>query len=145
MVDQQPDIELGARQLRDRQHVEALAQRRPGDRDRIDDIGFAALTRRSARAGHQFRRHTHDLLAAAKQEALQRPGDVSAVLDRPDTLCAQAARPHEQVIERAALGLDRAVGERPAGRDVDRAEGVRVLVGVRPDHDHLHRRFVGNA
>ena len=124
VIDQQPDIKFGAGQLRDRELVEALAQRRPCDRDGIDRIGLAALARRAARAGHQLRGHAHDPLATAQQKALQRPGDVSAVLDRPDALGVQAARPEQQVIERAALGLDRPIGEHAAGRGVDRGDGV---------------------
>ena len=43
-------------------------------------LGIEAL------AGHQLGRHAHDPLAARQQEPLQRPGDMSAVLDRPDPL-----------------------------------------------------------
>ena len=68
---------------------------------------------------------------------------MSAILDRPHAFGAKAARPEQQVIKRAPLGLDRPVSEDATGRGVDRADGVRVLVGVRPDHDHPHRPFVG--
>ena len=42
VVDQQPQIELRARKLRRRQCLEAFAQRRPRDRDRIDAVGLPA-------------------------------------------------------------------------------------------------------
>ena len=111
MIDEQPHVELGPGQPRDRQRLEALAQRGAGDRDRIDDIGLAALARRLARAGHQLRRHPHDALAAREQEPLQRAGHVPAVLDRPHPLATNAARPAQQIIKRAALRANRQVGE----------------------------------
>jgi len=72
MIDEQPDVELGPGELRDRQRVDALTDRRPGDRDRVDRVGLAALTARRPRAGHQLRRHPNDPLPASEQEALQR-------------------------------------------------------------------------
>ena len=42
MVNEQPQIELGALQLRGRQGVQAFAQRRPRDRDRVDAVGLPA-------------------------------------------------------------------------------------------------------
>jgi hypothetical protein len=142
MIDEQADVELASGQSRDGQGVESLADRGSGDRDGVDHVGLAALARRAARVGHQLRRHAHDALAANEQEALQRPGHVAAILDRPHALGAHAARPPQQVIERAAPGPRRSVAERAAGHGVDRGDGVRVLVGVRPDHDHPHRPFV---
>jgi hypothetical protein len=68
---------------------------------------------------------------------------VAAVLDRPDALGVEAAGPDEHILKRAALGLDRSVGDRAAGGGIDGADGVRLLVGVRPDHDHPHIPFVG--
>ena len=43
VVDQQPQIQLGTFQLRGRQRIQAFAQRRPGDRDRVDAVGLPAL------------------------------------------------------------------------------------------------------
>ena len=60
VIDQQPQIEFGAVQLRGRQRVQAFAQRRAGDRERVDAVGLpapaSAATRRrpsasSSRAG----------------------------------------------------------------------------------------------
>ena len=101
VIDEQPDVELGPGQLRDRQRVEAFAQRRAGDRDGVDAIGLARARARSARAGHQLRRDANDALAAREQEPLQRARDVPAVLKRPDPLAADAARPAQQLTERA--------------------------------------------
>jgi hypothetical protein len=42
MVNEQPQIEFGALQLRRRQGIQAFAQRRPRDRDRIDAVGLPA-------------------------------------------------------------------------------------------------------
>ena len=62
-----------------------------------------------------------------------------AVLKRPDPLAADAARPAQQLTERARRRRDRHVAKRPARRLVDGRKRVRTLVGVRTDHDHLHR------
>ena len=42
VIDEQPQVELGTVQLRGRQRVQAFAQRRPGDRDRVDAVGLPA-------------------------------------------------------------------------------------------------------
>jgi hypothetical protein len=65
-------IELAAGQPRDRQRVEALAQRRAGDRDRIDDVGLATLARRATGVGGQFRGHAQHRFAAAHRERSKR-------------------------------------------------------------------------
>ena len=54
-----------------------------------------------------------------------------------------AARPAQQILERPPLAPHRPLGEHATGRRVDRRDRVRALVRVRPDHDHLHRPFVG--
>src|SRR5213592_2086969 len=43
---------------------------------------------RVVRVAPKLRRHAHDALATAQQEALKRAGDMAAILDRPDTLRA---------------------------------------------------------
>ena len=45
VIDEQPQIELGTVQLRGRQRIQAFAQRRPGDRERVDAVGLPALAR----------------------------------------------------------------------------------------------------
>ena len=94
VIDQQPEVELGPGQLRDRQRLEAFAQRGAGDGERVDAVGLAALAAARARAGHQPGRDPDDALAAGDQEPLEGARDVPAVLQRPDPLAAEAARPH---------------------------------------------------
>ena len=44
VIDQQPQVELGPIQVRDRERLQALLQRGAGDGERVDRIGLAALT-----------------------------------------------------------------------------------------------------
>src|SRR4029453_3892326 len=99
VIDEQPDIELAPSDLRDRQRLDARADRRAGDRDRVDAIRLARLAGAVSRAGHQLRRDTHDAFAAREQEPLQRPRDMPAILKRPHPLTADAARPAQQLTE----------------------------------------------
>ena len=97
VIDQQPQIELGPVQLRGRQRVQALAQRRPRDRDRVDAVGLPALaSARAATSAISCVVHAHHALAALDQKPLERARDVPAVLQRPHPLAAEAARPDQQ-------------------------------------------------
>ncbi len=92
-------------------------------------------------ARHMLRRDAHDALPTRDQEPLERSRHVPAVLERPDPLPIELARPHQQLAEAA---LARRRGQLPAGarrERVDRPAGVGLLVCVRPDHDHVHRPF----
>ena len=71
VIDEQPQVELGPVQVRGRQRVEAFAQRRAGDRDRVDAVGLPARPGRAARVGHQLRRHPQHPLAAGDQKPLK--------------------------------------------------------------------------
>ena len=73
---------------------------------------------------------------ATEQEALQRARNVPAVLQGPDPLAIELARPPQQRREPARADLNGLVAEDLTGRDVDRSQRVRALVGVRPEHDH---------
>ena len=115
VIDQQPDVELDAGQLGDRQPVQAFAQRRPGDGDRVDAVGLAAIAAGAALAGHQPRRDANDALAVDEQKPLEGARDVPAVLQRPDPLVAQAARPVQRRGE-AASRRPRWSSRRPARR-----------------------------
>ena len=95
MVDEQPQIEFGALKLRRRQGIQAFAQRRPRDRDRVDAVGLPAPARPAASVGHQFRRHAQDSLAACDQKPLEGARDMPAVLQRPHALLAKIARPDQ--------------------------------------------------
>ena len=136
VIDQQPQIELGPVQVRDREGLQALLQRDARDAERVDRIGLAALASALASAGRQVRRDPQHPLAAADQKPLQRPRDVPAVLKRPDPLAIQAARPPQQRIEPAPADLDRLLAQQLAGRGRDRGDRVRTLVSVRAKHDH---------
>jgi len=80
VIDQQPQIELGPVQMRRRQLVEAFAQRGPGDGDRVDAVGLPARPGRAPRVGHQLGRDAQHPFAASDQKALQRAGDMPAIL-----------------------------------------------------------------
>jgi len=58
-------------------------------------------------AGHQLGRNAQHALAARDQEPLKRARHVPAVLQRPDTLALQAARPDEQAREPAGADHNR--------------------------------------
>jgi hypothetical protein len=73
VIDEQPDIELGPSELRDRQRLNALADRRAGDRDRVDAIRLARLAGAVSRAGHQLWRDTHDAYAAPSKNRSSDP------------------------------------------------------------------------
>ena len=66
----------------------------------------------------------------------RRPGDMPAVLKRPDPLAIQAARPPQQRIEPAPADLDGLLAPQLAGRRRDSGDRVRTLVSVRAKHDH---------
>ena len=83
VIDEQANVELRSGQLRDGERVEAFAQRRARDRDGIDDVGLAAFASGAALANGELGRDADDGLAVGEQEALERAGDVPAVLDRP--------------------------------------------------------------
>jgi hypothetical protein len=93
MIDQQPQIQLGAIQPGGRQLLNVLAQRGARDRERVDAVGLAALAPGATDVGHQLGRDAQHPLAAADQEALEGSRDVATVLQRPHALLAQTARP----------------------------------------------------
>ncbi len=71
VIDQQPDVELDAGQLGRREPLDALAQRRAGDGERVDAVGLAAITSGAALAGHQPGRDPDDAFAVDEQEPLE--------------------------------------------------------------------------
>jgi hypothetical protein len=136
MVNEQPQIEFGALKLRRREGMQAFAQRRPRDRDRVDAVGLPAPASAAPRVGHQLRRHAQDPLAACDQKPLQAAGDVPAVLQRPHPFAAELARPHDKCGQALGANLDRLLAHQFAGRGRDRGDRVRALVSVRTEHDH---------
>jgi len=63
------------------------------------------------------------------------------ILDRADPLCVERSRPAQQLAKASPAGGCGELRSRGGGEDVDRAAGVGLLVGVRPDHDHVARPF----
>jgi hypothetical protein len=121
VIDQQPQIELGSLELRRREPLEALAQRRPGD---VDRVGLPALATAAPNVGHQPGRDSCDALAPFDQEPLERSRYVPAVLERPHALITQLARPGQQRAEPLAADLDRSLAEQLAGRRTDSGDRV---------------------
>jgi hypothetical protein len=139
VVDEQPQIELGALQLRGREGFQALLQRGAGHVERVDRVRLAALARASAALRCQVRRDPQHPLAALDQKPLERPGDVPAVLKRPHAIDIDPARPLQQRTEPASADRNGLLAEQLARCRRDRGDRVRTLVSVRADHDHCPR------
>ena len=107
VIDEQPQIELGAVQVRGRERAQALLQRGAGDTERVDSVRLAALTGAAACVGAQVRRDSQHPFAALDQKPLEAAGDVPAVLDRPHPLAVEAARPPQHGAEAAAADRHR--------------------------------------
>ena len=107
-------------------------QRCPGDSERVDRIRLATSAAGAPLGCHQLRRHPHQLLADREQFPFERPGQLPAILKRPQPLTAQRRSPGNQ---RAVRHGDRLLVEHPP-RLVDRDSRQRLLVYVHSDHDH---------
>ena len=142
MVEQERDLALRAAEPRLRQRLEALADGGSGHGLGVERVGLAELARPPAGAGHQLGRHAHHPLAGSHQEALQPTGDMAAVLERPDPLLVELARPAKQPLVAGVAGPDRQLVDRLGSVRIERGGGVGSLVWVRPDHDHVSRPFV---
>ena len=115
VIDEQPDVELNAGQLGDRQALQALAQRRPGDGDRVDAIGLAAITSAAPLARRQPRRDPHHPLAMDDQKPLKRPRDMPAILQSPKPARRPARVPNPAPRQSLAL-RPRPSARRPSPR-----------------------------
>jgi hypothetical protein len=71
VIDQQPQIQLGPIQMRDREGLHAFLQRGAGDTQCVDRIGLAALPGALASDGRQVRRDPQHPLAASDQKPLE--------------------------------------------------------------------------
>jgi hypothetical protein len=99
MVDEQ--LQLAQRCLARPRMVEPrFAQGGPGNRERVDRVGLAARPARTPLRRHQLRRHPHQRLACGKQPPLERTGQLPAVLNRPQPLWIERARPGDQLSRR---------------------------------------------
>jgi hypothetical protein len=136
MIAQMPDLQGSVIELRGREHVQALSQRSPRDRQRVDRVGLPRLSRASPGTRHQLRRDPDDSLAPRQQKPLQATGHVPTVLDRPHPLGAEITRPCENRVLPGTSRLDRARLDRRTGPRTDRRARMRALVRVHPNHDH---------
>jgi hypothetical protein len=116
VIDQQPQVELRTFQLRRRQRIQAFAQRRPRDRDRVDAVGLPAGANLTTRRRHQPGRDPQDALSTTDQKPLKRSRDMPTVLQRPDPLAAETARPTQQRCEPPGADLDRLLAHQLARR-----------------------------
>ncbi len=98
-----------------------------------------------ARAGHQLRRTrtTRSPRATRKRSSAPETWRQSSIAHTRSPLERRA--PSQQVLERAAARprTVRSAARAPVAASTA-ADGVGALVRVRPDHDHLHRPFVGS-
>ena len=140
VIDEQPDIKLGARELGDGQRVKPFADRRPRDRDGIDRVRLAAL------AGGRYARRPSASAAPARRALHARAGSAPA---RPTRAGSPRSPKHAGRIERHAPSTNRSSKERRCARTVTSARTSPVpastaasvcesLVSVRSDHDHPH-------
>ena len=74
---------------------------------------------------------------------LETTGNVPAVINGPDALIVQLAREPQRIERSASAGEDSRLATHSSSCRIKRHECVRPLVCVHPDHDHLHRPFVG--
>jgi hypothetical protein len=124
VVDQQPNVELGAGKLSRRQRLQARRQRRARDGQRVDTVGLAALAARAPRVRHQPRRDPDHALTARDQKPLKRARDVPAVLQRPHPLAIETTRPLQHLIKPAGTDGNRLVAERLTRRRHHAGDGV---------------------
>lgn len=141
MIGQELDLERLLVELGAGQRLGALFECCAGDRQGVDRVGLAAAARRAPSARHQLRCDPDDTFAAGDHEALERAGDVAAVLDRPDPLAAELPGPGEQPGVPARLRAHRLAASQLTGERIHRSSGVGRLVWVRSNHDHLLRPF----
>jgi hypothetical protein len=133
MIDEQ--LQLSHRWLTWPRMIEpGLAQRRSGDRERVDRVRLSARAAAPPLRCHQLRRHTHQPLAHSEQLALERASQLPAVLNRPEPLRRQRRRPGDKLTCRA----DRQLCDR-APDLINRNRRQRLLVDVHTNHDHADR------
>ena len=135
VIDQQPHlatviVEAGRRQVR-------FAQRRPRHRQRVDRVGLAVSPGGVASLGHHLRRHAHDRFAGRQEVTLQPARQVSAVLHRPASISSKPVRPADKLEVIRRRRRCRGVLAELAARLVDSHHGVRSLVRVDSQYQHV--------
>ena len=133
MVHEEAQLPLDALELRRRQV--GFPERGPGHRQGIDRIALAGFARRAPRTGHELWRHAEHTFPRSNEVRLDAVREVSAVFERPPAI-TPASRPAQQ-LEMSLVGrCHRPLGERTAVA-VHRDRGMRALVRINPDHDHV--------
>jgi hypothetical protein len=117
--------------------LDALAHNGARDCERVDLIGLADLALAAATLPHDPRRHADHALAGHHQGLLEPTGNVSAILECPDAVVVERARPAQRLQMASRVSGDRLLRNDRAGRRVDRCQRMRALVSVRTDHDHV--------
>jgi hypothetical protein len=110
MIGEQPDLHRTLVEECGRKALYALAQHRSRDSPRIELIGLPRLAFHTSRLAHHLRRDTHHSLANRQQRLLKPAGDMPAVLNRPDSLPAQVARPTQRRQMPGLVGPDLKLG-----------------------------------
>jgi hypothetical protein len=132
VIDEEPQspllaVELGNGQI-------GLANGGAGDGQCVDRIGLSPLPGRTARTGHESRRHAQHRLAVPQQVAFQSSREMAAVLEG-ETPLVPRRRPGQRVempVCRRRDGLLRQL----AADLVDSHERVRGLVRIDADRHH---------
>jgi hypothetical protein len=136
VVAQQADLERLAIENGGWKALDPFAQNGARDSPRIDLIRLARLALAAPRRTHQPRRNAHDAFAGTEECLLQSARDAATVLDRPNRLVRERARPTQRSPVSVLVGPDLKFANEHAGSGVDSRERVRALVGIRADHDH---------
>jgi hypothetical protein len=133
MVDEQ--LDLARLVVLDRDGQFRVAEGRPGDRERVDAVGLPKRPRAATRTGHQLRRNPNHVFAARDQRPLKAPADAAGILQRLQTIRAQAVGPTQHfLVTRSPRGASEFVDDL-AGLRPNRHRGVRLLVRVHSDNN----------
>lgn len=136
VVEQQADLECPLVEVRRRQPLDALPERGPSDRERVNQVGLPARPRAATRARHQLRRDAHHPLATSDKEPLEPARHVTTLLDSPNPLAAKRTPPRQRPLKPAGRRLHGLAATQLARSGVHRPKSEARLVWVRTDHDH---------
>jgi hypothetical protein len=113
-----------------------LPKRGSGYGQGVDGVGLAKGSRRVSAVRHQLRRHSHNGFSSSEKVSLEPPGEMAAVLDRPDSRASQALGPLQQCEVIRANGRDTAFAQL-ATEFVDGDDGVAALVRIDAEYHHV--------
>ncbi len=137
MIAEATDLQRRVVQIRGRERVDAFADRDPRDGQRVDLIRLARLAPAAPSGAGQPGRDAHDPLAAGDQEPLQASGDMPAVLNRPHAGLIEGACPGQHGAQPGLACRHGPHRDPPAGELGHRRAGMRALVRIDADHDHV--------